>query len=97
MTEEGIPHFTSSTIKWSKLRCNSRDIVLLKTEVNDPDHWPVARVISCETDKNGMVRAVKLRVCKSKILLRPVNKMVLLLENETTQFPDKGSHVHTKF
>ena len=43
MIEEGIPHFTSSTIKWHKSRCNSTvgDIVLLKTEVNDPNHCPM--------------------------------------------------------
>ena len=43
----------------------------------------MGRVISCETDKKGMVRIVKLRVGKSQILQRPVDKMVLLLENET--------------
>ena len=42
----------------------------------------MARVISYETDKNGMLRAAKLRVGKSQILRRPVDKMVLLLENE---------------
>ena len=56
--------------------------MLLKPEVNDRNQWPMARVISYETDKNGMLRAVKLRVGKSQILRRPVDKMVLLLENE---------------
>ena len=55
---------------WSKSRCNLtvRDIVLLKAEVDDQNHWPMARVIGCETNNNGMVRAIKLRVCKSQIL-----------------------------
>ena len=54
--------------KWSKSRrkLTVSDIVLLKTEVDDRNHWPMARVISCEMDKNGMVWAVKLRVGKSK-------------------------------
>ena len=70
--------------KWSKSRHNLTvgDIVLLKTEVNDRNQWPMARAISYETDKNGMLRAAKLRVGKSQILRRPVDKMVLLLENE---------------
>ena len=56
----------------------------------------MARVISCETDKNGIVQAVKSRVGKSQILRRLVDKMLLLLENEMVRFPDEGSHVHRK-
>ena len=48
-------------------------------------------------DKNGMVWAVKLRVGKSQILQRPVDKVVLLLENEIVWFPEKGSHTHRKY
>ena len=83
--------------KWSKSTHNLThgDIALLKTEINDRNHWPMARVTSCETDKNGMVQAVKLRVSKSQILQRPVGKMVLLLENEMVRFHDKWSHVQS--
>ena len=42
----------------------------------------MARVIGYETDKNGMLRAARLRVRKPQILRRPVDKTVLLLENE---------------
>ena len=69
--------------------------MLLKTEINDRNHWPMARVTSCETDKNGMIQAVKLRVGKSQILQRPVGKMVLLLENEMVRFHDKWTHVQS--
>ena len=56
--------------KWSKSRPNLTvgDIVLLKTEGNNQNHWPMARAISCETDDNGMVEAVKLRAVKYQIL-----------------------------
>ena len=39
--------------KWSKSRRHLTvgDIVLLKTEVDDQNHWLMASVISCETDK----------------------------------------------
>ena len=42
--------------KWSKSRPNLTiaNIVLLKTEVDDRNHWPMAKVISCETDKKCM-------------------------------------------
>ena len=68
--------------------------MLLKTEAGDRNHWPMARVISCETDKDGMVRDVKLRVGKSQILRRPVDKMVLLLENEMARLPGEWSHTY---
>ena len=58
------------------------ELVLLKTEVDHQNHWSMAKVISCETDKNGMVRTVKLRVGKTQVLRRSVDKIVLLLENE---------------
>ena len=62
--------------------------------VDDRNHWLMARVMSCEISKNGMVGAVKLRVLKSQILQRPVDKTVLLLENEMVQFLDKGSDTY---
>ena len=57
----------------------------------------MARVISCETDNNGMVQAIKLRIGKSQILGRPVNKTVLLLENEIVRFPDEGSYAYRRY
>ena len=66
-------------------------------EVDDRNHCPMARVISCETNNNGMVCAIKLKVAKSQKLQRPVDKMVLLLENEMVHFPDKGSHTYRQY
>ena len=85
--------------KWTKSSCNLTvgDIVLLKTEVDDRNHWSMARVINCETNNNGMVQAIKLRVGKSQILRKPVDKTVLLLENEMVQFLDKGSHTYRQY
>ena len=48
----------------------------------------------CETNKNRMVGAVKVRVGKSQVLQRPVDKTALLLENEMVWFPDEGSHTY---
>ena len=68
--------------------------MLLRTEVHDRTYWPMARLKSCETDNNGMVRVVKLRVGKSQILRRQVDEMVLLLKNKMVRFPDGGSHTY---
>ena len=48
--------------KWSKSRGNLtvRDIVLLKTEVNDRNHWPMARVIG-QLIFRALNRAVKMK------------------------------------
>ena len=40
--------------------------------------------------------AVKLRVGKSQMLQKPVNKTVLLLGNWMVQFPDEKSHTYRK-
>ena len=72
------------------------DIVLLRTEVHDQTYWPVAKLISCETDNNGMVRAVKLRIGKSKTLRRQVDETVLLPENKMVRFPEEGSHTYSQ-
>ena len=55
----------------------------------------MARVIQVFKDNNGYVCSAKLRIRKirnsegNRILERPVSKIVLLLEQECVQFPDK--------
>ena len=49
--------------------------------------WLIARVIMAYPDKKGIVRSVQLQLGKSSgkertIFERPVNKLVLLVENE---------------
>ena len=49
--------------------------------------WPMAKVTMTYPDKKGLVRGVQLPLGKSSgekraIFERPVNKLVLLLENE---------------
>ena len=59
------------------------------------DQWPMARVIQVFKDNNGYARSVKLRIRKirnsegNRILERPVSNIVLRLEQECVQFPDK--------
>ena len=49
------------------------------------------RVVKIEPDSKGVIRSVELRTVDSlknqKLLRRPINKIVLLLENEMVRFP----------
>ena len=73
--------------KWNKIQrnCKIGDIVLLK-EDTDRNKRPLAKVISVNKDIEGVVRSVKLQVGTSGVdsarnLERPVNKLVMLVEN----------------
>ena len=68
------------------------DVVLLKTNNANRNEWPMARVIEKIPDKDGQVRSVKLRIGSKnnsdQTLIRPITKLVLLVENEDARFPD---------
>ena len=71
------------------------DIVLLKEDLGR-NKWPMARAVKIESDLNGAVRSVELRTVDSlnnqKLLRRPINKIVLLVENEMVRFPSEGTN-----
>ena len=57
-------------------------IVLLK-EGTDRNHWPLAKVVECEADKNGFVRTVKLQMgndmsTPNQVLRKPIDKTVFI-------------------
>ena len=56
----------------------------------------MARVMKTEPDSNGAVRSVELRTVHSlnneKFLRRPINKSVLLVENEMVRFPTEETN-----
>ncbi|XP_038150062.1 uncharacterized protein LOC119789301 [Cyprinodon tularosa] len=80
--------------RWHNPRGNLKvgDIVLKKTEDLPRNEWKLAKVEETITDKDGLVRRVKIRVGdrkigrngqrsgKPSIIERPVQKLVLLLE-----------------
>ena len=64
------------------------DIVLVKDDM-ERNRWPMAKVVATYKDYKGVVRSVRLlmgsvdRVSqKSRYLERPVNKLVVLVENK---------------
>ena len=75
--------------KWNnqKRNCQVGDIVLLRQEA-DPNQWPMARIVNVYSDSKGNVRSVRLLLGASdksdnsaRYLERPVNKLVVLVEN----------------
>ena len=56
----------------------------------------MARVMKAEPDLNGAVRSVELGTVdllnNQKLLRRPINKIVLLVENEMAQLPGKETN-----
>ena len=86
--------------KWNTRRRNFviGDIVLLKTMDVLRNKWPLAKVTATKSDQNGLVRSVYLKIGdrpeteKSKnIVERPVDKIVLLLENNVFD-PHQGAN-----
>ncbi|KAK0147951.1 hypothetical protein N1851_012317 [Merluccius polli] len=80
--------------RWHTPRRNLKvgDIVMEKTEDQPRNEWKLAKVVETVTDKDGLVRRVKIRVGDQKIgkegqrsgkpsiVERPVQKLILLLE-----------------
>ena len=79
--------------KWHQKRRNMQigDVVPLKDEDSLRSHWSMARVIETVTDDDGLVRKVKIMLpalldkngkqqSRPTVLERPVQKLVLLLE-----------------
>ena len=80
--------------KWNDLKENVEvgDVVLLKMNNTYRNEWQMASVVENMTDKDGLVRSVKLCIGSKnnsdQTLIRPVTKLVLLVRNEDVQFPD---------
>ena len=72
--------------KWQYPRRNLAvgDVVLVATENATRNNWPLGRIQEVFPDKRGFVRKVKVRI-KSTILERPVDKIVLLVEEERSK------------
>jgi hypothetical protein len=76
--------------KWALPQSNIKvgDIVLVANESTPRNQWMMGRVIVTLPDQKGYVRQVKLRT-KTSTLLRPVHKLILLLEADD---PEQVSH-----
>ena len=76
---------------WNTIRrnCKVGDIFLLKEAAAERNSWPMAKMVATNADKNKFFRSVKLMLGRSgatdmafRYLERPVNKLVMLVENE---------------
>lgn len=85
----------STRQKWHLPQRNLRvnDIVIIKDDNLPRNHWQLGRVVETLQDSDGLVRRVKVQVgerqpqrkqdftSKPSIIERPIQKLVLLLEN----------------
>ena len=70
--------------KWKDIQRNMEldDIVLLKEPNMQRNQWPLGRIVDVLPGNDGLVRTVKVKIASAKEpLLRPVTKLVLLLES----------------
>ncbi|XP_068246868.1 uncharacterized protein [Palaemon carinicauda] len=67
--------------KWNEPRRNLivGDVVLVKIDIEPRNHWPMGRVIEVYTDDKGTIRSAKIKTLSS-IIVRPIQKLVLLVE-----------------
>ena len=71
-----------------KRNCKVGDIVLLKDEA-ERNRWPMAKIVATNKGNDGFIRSVRLMFGASnkvdsaaRYLERPVNKLVILVEND---------------
>ena len=57
------------------------DVVLIKDETTPRSEWPLAKIIEVIPGSDGLVRQVRVKT-RSTTLVRPVDKLCLLLEAE---------------
>lgn len=83
--------------KWHALRRNVQvgDVVILKEDNIPRNEWKLARVVDTSEDDDGIVRKVELqmgqrdlgkkgeRLKQPSFLERPVQKLVVLVENDS--------------
>ena len=85
--------------KWVHPQTNIKvdDIVLIANEAAPRNLWQMARVLETLPDKHGHVRQARLRT-QTNVLLRPVHKLILLLESEidSTQMNKKNQTNQTR-
>ena len=89
-TKEYLPSLQQRQ-KWTKPQRNLavNDIVLLLDENMPRSLWPLARVLEVYSNrKDGLVRSVKVRT-RTSVLIRPVDKIVLLEAADNKQGLDK--------
>ena len=71
--------------KWQDKKRNLvvGDVVIVNTEV-PRNEWPLGLIKTVFPDENGNVRKVEIRLANGDVMLRPISKVVLLVENVET-------------
>lgn len=74
-------------VKWQKDRreIKTGDLVLLREKDSHRNDWPMGRIVSTTPSGDGRIRRVEVKVSRgesTKVYVRPVNELVLLLSVE---------------
>ncbi|XP_066955788.1 uncharacterized protein [Macrobrachium rosenbergii] len=67
--------------KWNEPRRNLivGDVVLVKSDIEPRNRWPMGRVIEVHPDDKGTIRSAKIKTLSS-VIVRPIQKLVLLVK-----------------
>ncbi|XP_064082740.1 uncharacterized protein LOC135198761 [Macrobrachium nipponense] len=67
--------------KWNEPRRNLivGDVVLVKSDIEPRNQWPMGRAIEVYPDDKGIIRSAKIKTLSS-VIARPIQKLVLLVE-----------------
>ena len=75
-----------SRSKWTTVKRNFLvgDVVLLKDEECTRNKWPLGAITETFPSSDGLVRSVNVKIANGSVLKRPITKLVLLIESNTT-------------
>ncbi|XP_068246537.1 uncharacterized protein [Palaemon carinicauda] len=67
--------------KWNEPRRNLivRYVVLVKSDIEPRNHWPMGRVIEVYPDDKGTIRSAKIKILSS-VIVRPIQELLLFVE-----------------
>jgi hypothetical protein len=84
-TKEYLP-ILQARQKWLQPQRNMKvgDVVMIVDELSPRNNWPMGIVEEVYVGNQGLVRSVKVKT-KSSVLVRPINKLCLLLEQELSE------------
>ncbi|XP_044749746.1 uncharacterized protein LOC123310345 [Coccinella septempunctata] len=81
--------------KWTDKKENMKigDIVLVKQDNINPNHWPLGRVTQCHPGNDGFVRVATIRCKDGKEIRRPITKICILPVEQEERRNDKTNKV----
>lgn len=78
--------------KWNEQRpdLSEGDVILVKDSEVHSNSWPLGRIVEAIKSEDHKVRKVKIAIYRSghvKVILRPINKLVMILSHKVSSEP----------